>query len=76
MNGKLTAEQAIEQLENTNGIGFMGHEFKRVTTTHIRQGLQEMAENSQITGKEYWGGLKITFPLMSDCGKKLEISSI
>ena len=76
MNEKLTAEKAIKNLKNTNGIGIMGYEFKRVLPTHIRQGLQETAEAGEITGKEYWRALKITFPLMSDCEKNLEELSV
>jgi len=68
----MTAEKAILELKKTSGKGIMGYEYSRVLPTHIRQGLQEMAEVGEISGKEYWRGLKITFPLMSDYGKKLE----
>ncbi len=68
-----TAEMAIEELKNTNGVGFMGYEYARVLPTHIRMGLREMLEAGQISGKEFWRASKITFSEMSDYEKNLEV---
>ena len=70
---KLTAEQAIEKIESTKST-FMHLKNVPVYTypIQVREQLQKMAERNEITPKEYWCALNITWPKMSDAEKKCE----
>lgn len=59
MKKRLTAEQAIEKLENQTHVIF-GVTAKKNTPFSVRTKLCAMAERNEISPKEYYRALKLT----------------